>query len=75
MFTIRIKTVKTDEFTVKIRATDKVVDLKAKIQAHTEILVEKQILLFRGVELSNADTISKYPIVEGSVLDLMPALE
>ena len=75
MFTIKIKTIKTDEFEVKVRATETIALLKSKIEAHTEIPVEKQILLHKGVELQDSETISKYPIVDGCVVDLMKKLD
>ena len=75
MFTIKIKTIKTDEFEVKVRATETIKFLKSKIEAHSEIPTDKQILLFKGVELKDEDTIAKYPIVEGSVVDLMRKLD
>ena len=74
MFTIKVKNVKTDEFEVKVRATETIAQLKGKIQAHTDIPEEKQILLFKGKELVDADTIAKYPLVDGSIVDLMQKL-
>ena len=71
MFTVKVKTVKTDEFEVKVRAQETVSQLKAKIEAHTEIPVAEQILLVKGIELQNDETIAKYPIVDGTVIDMM----
>ena len=75
MFTIKVKNVKTDEFDVKVRATETILQLKGKIEAHTELAVSQQILLCKGVELKDEDKIAKYPIVEGTVIDLMKKLD
>ena len=74
MFSIRVKNIKTDEFEVKVRATETVAQLKSKIEAHTEIPVADQILLVKGIELQNEETLAKYPIVEGVIVDLMKKL-
>ena len=75
MFTIKVKNIKTDEFEVKVRATETVAQLKAKIEAHTEIPVADQILLVKGIELKEGETIAQYPIVDGTVIDLMKKLQ
>ena len=75
MFVIKIKNIKTDEFEVKVRGTETVAQLKAKIEAHTEIPVSEQILLCKGIQLEDGETLSKYPIVEGTIIDLMKKLD
>uniref|UniRef100_A0A0X3NY94 Polyubiquitin-C n=1 Tax=Schistocephalus solidus TaxID=70667 RepID=A0A0X3NY94_SCHSO len=52
--------------TLDVRPTDKIEDLKAKIQEREEITPEQQRLLYGNEELENGKMLSDYGIQEGS---------
>jgi ubiquitin C len=58
-------------FALEVEPTDRIEDLKAKIQEQTGIPTESQRLIFKGRRLQEGDTVGDYSIPKNATLNLV----
>ncbi len=68
---IFVTTLTGKNITLEVEPTDKIEDVKAKIQNQENILSEQQQLIFAGNQLENGNTLQDYSIQKDSTLHLV----
>ncbi len=59
------------QFTLEVEPTDRIEDLKAKIQDEERIPPSQQILIFAGKQLEDGNTLQDYSIQKDSIIQLI----
>lgn len=65
-----VKTLTGDHITLEVEPTDRIEDVKAKVQDKTGIPAEHQILVFAGKTLEDGNTLQDYSIQKDSTIHL-----
>ena len=68
---IFVKTLTGKHITLEVEPTDRIEDVRAKIQEKTGVLSDRQQLIFAGKELENGNTLQDYSIQKDSTLHLI----